>query len=74
MLNLKQEQLKMDNQNFELLDILILISFYIQMDDHNNSRDEFRIINKKLDLILEKLERNEKNGQVWRKWETRVWI
>ena len=63
-LNLKQEQLKMDNQNFELLDILVLISFYIQMDDHNNSRDEFKIINRKLDLILEKLERNEKNGQV----------
>ncbi len=39
----------MTEQNeFEVLDILVLISFAIQMDDHNNSRSEFNYIKREL--------------------------
>lgn len=38
-------------QEFELLDILVIISFMIQIDDHNNSRDEFKYIHNKLEQI-----------------------
>ena len=38
-------------QEFELLDILVIISFMIQIDDHNNSRDEFKYIRNKLEQI-----------------------
>lgn len=46
----------MSEQNeFEVLDILVLISFAIQMDDHNNSRSEFKYIKTRLDDIENKL-------------------
>lgn len=47
----------MTEQNeFEVLDILVLISFAIQMDDHNNSRSEFNYIKNKLTSIELKLD------------------
>ena len=47
----------MTEQNeFEVLDILVLISFAIQLDDHNNSRSEFNYIKNKLTSIELKLD------------------
>lgn len=47
----------MTEQNeFEVLDILVLISFAVQMDDHNNSRSEFNYIKNKLTSIESKLD------------------
>lgn len=40
-----------EEQDFEILDILVLISFYIQMDDHNKSRREFKNLHKHLESI-----------------------
>ena len=44
-----------ENQQFELLDILVIISFMIQIDDHDNSRNEFKYLHEKLSSIEEKL-------------------
>lgn len=42
-------------QNFETLDILVLISFYIQMDDHKESRKEFKYLHEHLESVEKKL-------------------
>lgn len=42
-------------QEFEILDILVLISFYIQMDDHNESRKEFKYLHEHLENVERKL-------------------
>lgn len=42
-------------QNFETLDILVLISFYIQMDDHKESRKEFNYLHEHLESVEKKL-------------------
>lgn len=42
-------------QDFEILDILVLISFYIQMDDHNESRKEFKYLHEHLESVERKL-------------------
>lgn len=48
----------MTEQNeFELLDIIVLIAFAIQIDDHNNSRSEFNYIKNKLTSIELKLDK-----------------
>ena len=44
-----------DQQQFEVLDLLVIISFMIQVDDHDNSRTEFKYIHEKLKLIEDKL-------------------
>lgn len=44
-----------EQQSFEILDILVLISFYIQMDDHNESRKEFKYLHEHLESIERKL-------------------
>jgi hypothetical protein len=49
-----------ENQQFEILDVLVLLSFYMQMDDHQKSRQEYKYmhqhlenIEKKLDMLIE---------------------
>lgn len=44
-----------EQQSFEMLDILVLISFYIQMDDHNKSRQEFKYLHEHLESVERKL-------------------
>ena len=44
-----------EQQSFEILDILVLISFYIQMDDHKESRKEFKHLHEHLESIEKKL-------------------
>lgn len=44
-----------EQQNFEILDILVLISFCIQMDDHNESRKEFKYLHEHLESVERKL-------------------
>ena len=44
-----------EQQSFEILDILVLISFYIQMDDHKESRKEFKYLHEHLESIEKKL-------------------
>lgn len=60
-----------EQQDFEVLDILVLISFYIQMDDHNESRKEFKYLHEHLESIETKLnlllERGQPNGEQDRK-------
>lgn len=50
-----------ENQQFEILDVLVLLSFYMQMDDHQKSRQEYKYmhqhlenIEKKLDMLIER--------------------
>lgn len=54
-----------EQQSFEILDLLVLISFYIQMDDHNESRKEFKYLHEHLESVERKLnillERNKNN-------------
>lgn len=45
-----------DNQQFELLDFLVIICAIIQFDDHDNSRAEFKYLNNKLKDIEEKVD------------------
>lgn len=44
-----------DNQQFGILDILVILAFMIQIDDHDNSRNEFKYLNRKLNNIEEKI-------------------
>lgn len=44
-----------ESQQFEILDILILISFYIQIDDHNKNRKEYEYLHTHLESIESKL-------------------
>lgn len=44
-----------ETQNFETLDILVLISFYIQMDDHKESRKEFKYLHEHIESVEKKL-------------------
>lgn len=44
-----------EGQQFEILDILVLISFYIQMDDHSKSRKEFKYLHEHLESVERKL-------------------
>lgn len=44
-----------EQQSFEILDILVLISFCIQMDDHNESRKEFKYLHEHLESVESKL-------------------
>ena len=54
-----------EQQSFEILDILVLISFFVQMDDHNENRKEFKYLQGHLESIENKLnmllERNKNN-------------
>lgn len=44
-----------EQQSFEILDILVLISFYVQMNDHNESRKEFKYLHEHLESVEKKL-------------------
>ena len=45
-----------DNQQFELLDFLVIITAMVQFDDHDNSRAEFKYLNNKLNVVEKKLD------------------
>ena len=45
-----------DNQQFELLDFLVIITAMVQFDDHDNSRTEFKYLNNKLNEIENKID------------------
>lgn len=45
-----------DNQQFELLDFLVIITAMVQFDDHDNSRAEFKYLHNKLTVIESKLD------------------
>lgn len=44
-----------EQQSFEVLDIVVLLSFYIQMDDHKESIKEFKYLHEHLESIEKKL-------------------
>ncbi len=44
-----------ETSQFEILDILVLISFYIQIDDHNNNRKEYNYLHKHLEILENKV-------------------
>lgn len=46
-----------ESSQFEILDILVLISFFIQMDDHSKSRKEYQYIHEHLESIESKLDK-----------------
>lgn len=46
-----------ENSQFEVLDILVLISFITQMDDHSKSRKEYQYIHEHLESIESKLDK-----------------
>ena len=45
-----------NNQQFELLDFLVIITAMVQFDDHDNSRAEFKYLHNKLTVIESKLD------------------
>lgn len=42
-------------QSFEVLDIVVLLSFYIQTEDHKKIRKEFKYLHEHLESIEKKL-------------------
>lgn len=46
-----------EGSQFEILDILVLISFFVQMDDHSKSRKEYQYIHEHLESIETKLDK-----------------
>lgn len=46
-----------EEQQFEILDILVLISFFTQMDDHKKSRQEYQYMHEHLESIENKLDK-----------------
>lgn len=51
-----------DTQQFEILDILVIISFAMQINSYNKAREEYNYLHEHLESIENKLDKLLKGG------------
>lgn len=51
-----------DNQQFEILDILVIISFIMQINSYNKAREDHNYLHEHLESIEKKLDKLLKGG------------